>query len=131
MKGYHTNIEQETADNQDFRRVLYTGDYTQLVLMSLEPSQSIGLETHGNDQFFRFESGSGTVEIDGEEYSVRDGDCVIVPAGAKHNVTNASTVDALKLYTLYSPPHHMDGTVHKTKSEADASHEAFDGTATE
>lgn len=131
MRGYYANIEQMTADNEDFRRVLYTGDYTQLVLMSLEPSQSIGLETHGNDQFFRFEAGSGIVSIDDETYSVNDGDCVIVPAGAKHNVTNTSTVDKLKLYTLYSPPHHKDGTVQGTKAQAEASSESFEGVPTE
>lgn len=131
MKGYHANIEEETTANADFRRVLYTGAYTQLVLMSLKPKESIGMEVHGNDQFFRFESGQGKVVVDDNEYIVKDGDCVIVPAGAKHNVTNTSTVDDLKLYTIYSPPHHKDGTLHKTKAAADSSDEEFDGVASE
>lgn len=131
MNGYSTNIEQQTLENSVFRQVLYTGRYSQLVLMSLEPGQSIGLEMHGNDQFFRFEAGTGTVTIDGNEYNVADGDCVIVPAGAKHNVTNDSTSEALKLYTIYSPPHHRVGTVHKTKDEANSSDEEFDGTLSE
>lgn len=131
MKGYYINLEQETTANNAFRRVLYTGRYSQLVLMSLEPEQSIGFETHGNDQFFRFEAGNGIVTIDGNEYEVGDGDCVIVPAGAKHNVSNTSTEEALKLYTVYSPPHHMKATVHETKAQADDSQEEFDGTTTE
>lgn len=131
MKGYHANIEEQTLNNTDFRRVIYTGAYSQLVLMSLKPNESIGMEVHGNDQFFRFETGSGLVVVDGTEYKVADGDCVVVPAGAKHNVTNTSTVDELKLYTLYSPPHHADKTIHATKAQADASKEVFDGNPTE
>lgn len=131
MKGYHVNIEQQTLDNTGFRRVLYTGQYSQLVLMSLKPNESIGLEVHGNDQFFRFESGNGLVKIDDTEYKVSDGDCVVVPAGAKHNVTNTSSADDLKLYTIYSPPHHKDKTVHATKAKANASNEEFDGNPTE
>src|SRR5690606_23944422 len=112
MKGFFTNIEQATLDNNDFRRVLYTGKHAQLVLMSLAPNEEIGTEVHeDNDQFFRFEAGKGRVIIDDTTYEVGDGDAVIVPAGAKHNVVNLSATDNLKLYTLYSPPHHKDGIV--------------------
>lgn len=127
--GFYTTIEQDTIDNTDFRRVLYTGAYTQLVLMSLAPGEEIGLETHGNDQFFRFEAGEGRVLVGDADYAVADGDCVIVPAGATHNVINTSETDALKLYTLYSVPHHKDGTTHPTK--AAAREEEFDGITTE
>ncbi len=121
MKGFSANIEQETLDNDDFRRVLYTGSHAQLVLMSLPVGAEIGLEIHGeNDQFFRFEAGTGVVTIDGENHDVADGSAIIVPAGAEHNVVNTSDSEALKLYTLYSPAHHPDGTVHATKAEADA-----------
>ena len=132
MKGYVTAIEKETEKNTDFRRVLYTGTYSQLVLMSLKPGEEIGEETHGDvDQFFRFEAGEGTVIIDGVEHSVQNGDAVIVPAGARHNVVNASTRVHLKLYTIYSPPEHQDGVVRHTKQEAMASEEHFDGRTTE
>jgi len=132
MKGYVTAIEKETEKNTDFRRVLYTGTYSQLVLMSLKPGEEIGEETHGDvDQFFRFEAGEGTVIIDGVEHSVQNGDAVIVPAGARHNVVNASTRANLKLYTIYSPPEHQDGVVRHTKNEAMASEEHFDGRTTE
>ncbi len=131
MKGFFTPIETDTTDNTDFRRVLYTGNYTQLVLMSLKPGEEIGIETHGNDQFFRFESGSGAVAVDDMTYEVMDGDCVIVPAGAKHNVKNISESDDLKLYTLYSVPHHRDGTVHATKEVAESDDEEFDGKTSE
>jgi mannose-6-phosphate isomerase-like protein (cupin superfamily) len=132
MKGYVTAIEKETEKNTDFRRVLYTGTYSQLVLMSLKPGEEIGEETHGDvDQFFRFEAGEGTVIIDGVEHSVQNGDAVIVPAGARHNVVNASKRANLKLYTIYSPPEHQDGVVRHTKKEAMASEEHFDGRTTE
>lgn len=131
MKGFFGPIEDITTKNNSFRKVLYTGDYTQLVVMSLLPGESIGLETHGNDQFFRFESGSGEVAIDNETYTVQDGDCVLIPAGARHNVTNTSSNNELKLYTLYSPPHHADGTVHDTKEDAQNSNEEFDGVPSE
>lgn len=121
MQGFFSNIEEETLDNNDFRRVLYTGEHTQLVLMSLAPESEIGSEVHSeNDQFFRFESGEGRVMIDDNEYDVADGSAIIVPAGARHNVINTSDVESLKLYTLYSPAHHADGTVHTTKAQADA-----------
>ena len=132
MKGFNANIEQETLDNTDFRRVLYTGKNCQLVLMSLRPKEEIGLETHPeNDQFLRFEAGSGAVFIDGNRYQVGDGDAVIVPAGAEHNVVNLSDTEELKIYTIYSPPHHKDKIVHRTKEEAEADDEDFDGETTE
>ena len=132
MKGFNTNIERDTLDNTDFRRVLYTGKNSQLVLMSLRPKEEIGLETHPeNDQFLRFEGGSGAVFIDENRYEVTDGDAVIVPAGARHNVVNLSDTEPLKIYTIYSPPHHKDGTVHATKERAEIDDEEFDGATTE
>ncbi len=132
MKGFKSNIEKATLDNSDFRHVLYTGKYSQLVLMTLKPGEEIGEEVHKTvDQFFRFEKGQGTVSIDKTEYKVSDGDAVIVPAGAKHNVINTSKRATLKLYTIYSPPEHQDGTVRKTKSDALAKPEEFDGKTTE
>lgn len=131
-KGFTQNIEESTISNTDFRRVLYTGKHTQLVLMSLHPLEDIGLETHeDNDQFFRFEQGSGKVIINDTEYEVHDGDAVIVPAGARHNIINTSETDFLKLYTLYSPSHHKDGVVRATKQEAEADAPEFDGVTTE
>lgn len=121
MKGFSSNIEQDTVENTDFRRVLYTGKHTQLVLMSIPAGSEIGSEVHPeNDQFFRFEAGTGKVTIDDSEYEVADGSAIVVPAGARHNVVNTSDSEALQLYTLYSPAHHADGTVHTTKAEADA-----------
>ncbi|WXG45081.1 MAG: cupin domain-containing protein [Promethearchaeati archaeon SRVP18_Atabeyarchaeia-1] len=132
MKGYVAALESETRKNADFRRVLYTGKHSQLVLMSLKPGEEIGMETHSNvDQFFRFEGGEGKVIIDRVEHRVKDGDGVIVPAGAKHNVVNTSKQSELKLYTIYSPPEHQDKVVRHTKSEAAAKPEKFDGKTTE
>ena len=132
MKGFKSNIEKDTVSNSDFRRVLYTGKYSQLVLMSLGPNEEIGEEVHRTvDQFFRFEKGEGLVSIDGVKQKVVDGDAVIVPAGARHNVMNTSKATELKLYTIYSPPEHQDGTVRKTKAEALAKPEEFDGKTTE
>jgi mannose-6-phosphate isomerase-like protein (cupin superfamily) len=132
MKGYVTPIEKETGKNTDFRRVLYTGKHSQLVLMSLKPGEEIGEETHSDvDQFFRFEKGEGKVIIDGVENRVKDGDAVIVPSGARHNVVNTSKKSELKLYTIYSPPEHQDKVVRHTKAEALASEEHFDGRTTE
>ena len=112
--------------------MLYTGEHSQLVLMSLAPREEIGAEVHGeNDQFLRFEAGRGRVEIDGNKYTVKDGDAVIVPAGAKHNVVNTSRTEELKLYTIYSPPHHKDQIVRTTKQDAEARDEEFDGKTTE
>lgn len=132
MKGYITSLEEATRKNDDFRRVLYTGKYSQLVLMSIRAMEQIGEETHDDvDQFFRFEEGQGKVIIDGKEHSIKDGDGVIIPAGAKHNVVNTSKTESLKLYTIYSPPEHQDGVVRHTKKEALASKEHFDGKTTE
>jgi mannose-6-phosphate isomerase-like protein (cupin superfamily) len=120
MKFYQDNIEEETLENEDFRRVLFTGDHSQLVVMAIGPGEEIGQEVHDAvDQFFRFEAGEGKVIIDGDEFEVGDGDAVIVPAGAEHNIINISLSEKLKLYTIYSPANHPDGTVHKTKAEAD------------
>ncbi|MCX6791774.1 MAG: cupin domain-containing protein [Candidatus Gottesmanbacteria bacterium] len=119
MIGYKGTIEEETLKNTYFRHVLYTAPHSQLVLMALAPSEEIGMEVHPeNDQFFRFESGEGKVVIAGVEYAVKDGDAAVVPAGTQHNVVNTSLVNSLKLYTIYSPAHHPDGTIHKTKAEA-------------
>ena len=132
LKGYVVVIEKETKKNTDFRRVLYTGKHSQLVLMNIKPSEEIGEETHEDvDQFFRFEEGEGKVIIDGVEHPVRDGNGVIVPAGARHNVINTSKLVNLKLYTIYSPPEHQDGVVRHTKKEAMASEEHFNGRTTE
>lgn len=131
-KGYKDNIEKLTTDNTDFRHVLYTGEHCQLVLMALQPGEEIGAEVHAdNDQFFRFESGTGKVIINDTEYTVADGDAVIVPAGAHHNVINTSTTDVLKLYTIYSPAHHKDGVMRATKAMAEADGPEFDGVTTE
>lgn len=132
MKGFKTNIEKETLGNNNFRQVLYTSKYSQLVLMSLAPSEEIGTEVHSdNDQFFRFESGIGKVIIDGNEYEVADGMAIVVPAGANHNVINISGAEALKLYTIYSPAHHRDGIARATKTEAEADSPEFDGKTSE
>ena len=132
MKGFKSNIEKDTLSNSNFRRVLYTGKYSQLVLMNLKPNEEIGEEVHKTvDQFFRFEKGEGIVSIDCVKQKVADGDAVVVPAGAKHNVINTSKTKELKLYTIYSPPEHQDGTMRKTKAEALAKPEEFDGKTTE
>lgn len=132
MKGFKSNIEKDTLKNKNFRKVLYTSKHSQLVVMSLKPKEEIGAETHPeNDQFIRFEGGRGRVEIDGNKYSVKDGDAVIIPAGAKHNVINTSASEPLSLYTIYAPPHHKDQIVRKTKEEAEANDKEFDGKTTE
>ena len=132
MKGFSAPIERQTLKNRDFRRVLYTGKHSQLVLMSLKPGEEIGMEVHRHiDQFFRFEKGQGKVFIDRKVYKVKDGDCAIVPAGAMHNVVNTSKKSPLQLYTIYSPPEHIDKTVRKTKADALARPEEFDGKTTE
>lgn len=118
MAGYFGHIEKDTLENTFFRKVLFTAPHSQLVLMCLKPGEEIGVETHTeNDQFFRFEQGQGKVVIGGEEFLVTDGDVSIVPAGSEHNVINVGDTE-LKLYTIYSPAHHPDGTIHKTKEEA-------------
>jgi len=132
MKGFTTNIEAAVRTNTNYRKVLYTGKHSQLVLMSLRPSEELGMEVHpNNDQFFRFEMGQGKCIIGGHEYLVKDGDVVIVPSGANHNVINVSGSEELKLYTLYSPPHHRDGIVRATKAEAEKDAPEFDGVTTE
>ena len=129
-KGYKDNIESLTTENSNFRKVLYTGAHCQLVLMSLNANEEIGMEVHpDNDQFFRFEAGEGKVIINETEYEVKDGDAVIVPSGANHNVIAGEK--GLKLYTIYSPAHHKDGIVRETKAIAEASEEEFDGITTE
>ena len=131
-KGFVTAIETETRKNTDFRRVLYTGKYSQLVLMCLKPKEEIGMETHDDvDQFFRFEAGEGKVIIDGVSHVVKDGSAVVIPSGAKHNVVNTSAKLELKLYTIYSPPEHEDKIVRKTKAEAEAKEEHYNGKPTE
>jgi len=132
MKGFKADIENLTIQNSSFRKVLYTGKNTQLVLMNLKPGEEIGTETHVDvDQFFRFESGTGKVIIDDTNYEISDGDAVIVPAGARHNVINTSNTDDLKLYTLYSPPEHIDQIERATKEDAEQNPEHFDGNTTE
>ena len=129
-KGYKENIEKLTLENDNFRKVLYTGEHCQLVLMSLLPNEEIGSEIHEeNDQFFRFEEGEGRVVINETEYNVVDGDAVIVPSGARHNVIAGEK--GLKLYTIYSPAHHKDGIIRKTKEEAESNEAEFDGITTE
>ncbi|HEY7713895.1 MAG TPA: cupin domain-containing protein [Candidatus Binatia bacterium] len=131
MKGYVTDIESDTVKNTDFRRVLYTGKNTQLVLMSLRPEEEIGEETHTLDQFIRVEAGRGVAILDGVKHEISDGAAVVIPAGTKHNVVNESATEDLKLYTLYSPPEHRDGTIQQTKADALAHEEHFDGRTTE
>lgn len=131
MKGYVTNIEEDTLGNKDFRRVLYTAKNTQLVLMSLRPKEEIGEEIHTLDQFIRVEAGHGVAILDGVEHRLSDGLAVVIPAGTKHNVINDSPDEEMKLYTLYSPPEHRDGTIHRTREDALAQEEHFDGKTTE
>jgi mannose-6-phosphate isomerase-like protein (cupin superfamily) len=132
MKGYAVELESETKKNSYFRRVLYTAKNSQLVLMSLKPGEEIGEEVHHDrDQFFRFEAGEGKVVIDHVEHKVKDGTAVVVPAGALHNVINTSKKADLRLYTIYSPPEHIDGVVRKTKADALAQPEEYDGKTSE
>ena len=132
MKGFNDNIEKATLENNNFRKVLYTAKHSQLVLMSLLPNEEIGMEVHkDNDQFFRFEKGQGKCIIDGNEYQVADGSCIIVPSGAQHNIINTSNSESLKLYTIYSPANHQDGIIRSTKREAEENKEEFDGKTTE
>lgn len=131
MKGFVEDIEKLTEENDDFRRVLYTGHNLQLVLMAIPPGEEIGEEVHEDrDQFFRIEAGEGEIWIDGVPNRVKADDGVVVPQGARHNVV-ATGSQPLKLYTIYGPPEHVEGTVHPTKAEADAAHEHFDGRTTE
>ena len=131
MKGFKGNIETETLNNDNFRKVLYTGRHLQVVLMSLKPGEEIGSETHpDNDQFFRFESGTGKCVIDENTYPVTEGDAVLVPAGAEHNVINTGDA-ALKMYSIYGPPNHQDKTLRATREDAEQRDEKFDGITTE
>lgn len=124
MKGYTGNLAQEALENEDFRRVLYTDERIQLVVMCLNPNEDIGEEVHQLDQFIRVEEGEGKTIIDGEEHPLTDGSVVIIPAGTMHNILNTSRDETMKLSTLYAPPNHAPGTVHKTKAEAEADEEA-------
>lgn len=132
MTGFVDDIEEKTENNTNFRQVLFTGKYAQLVVMNLKPSEEIGMEVHPNvDQFFRFEKGEGKCVIDGNEYPLTDGVAAVVPAGANHNIINTSETEELKLYTIYSPAHHKDGIVRATKQEAESNGAEFDGKTTE
>jgi mannose-6-phosphate isomerase-like protein (cupin superfamily) len=131
FKGFVTNIEKDTVENSNFRKVLYTGKNSQLVLMSLKPGEDIGEEIHKDtDQFFRIDSGVGKVVINGTEQDIKNGSAIVIPQGAKHNIINTGK-EALKLYSIYSPPHHRFDIVHKTKEEAETDKEHFDGKTSE
>ena len=130
MKGFVQDIENLAVKNADFRRVLYTAKHCQLVLMALKPHEDIGAEVHTLDQFFRVEEGTGEAVLDGVRTPIRGGFAVVVPAGTNHNIINTGSAP-LKLYTLYAPPNHRDGVVHRTRAEAEADHEHFDGKTTE
>lgn len=120
MQGFVENIEELTLSNTNFRNVIYTGQHAQLVLMSLLPNEDIGMEVHEiTDQFLRIEKGEGKVILNGEERLIKDGCAILVPAGTQHNIINTSSITPMKLYTVYSPPHHKDGTIHKTKQDAE------------
>ena len=131
MNGYVINIEKAAGDNENFRKVLYTAKNSQLVLMSLKPGEEIGEETHNLDQFIRCETGKGKAILNAIEYAIEDGSSVVIPSGVKHNIINALESGEMKLYTLYSPPNHRDGVIHKTKVEAEVDDEHFDGKTTE
>ena len=122
MSGFYTNIEEDVKKNEFFRKVIFTGHKSQLVLMTLKPNEEIGMEVHNeNDQFFRFEEGNGKVIIGTEEFTVGPDDVVVIPSGENHNIVNTSNSEYLKMYTIYSPAHHPEGTIHKTKKEAEES----------
>ncbi|MFA6422375.1 MAG: cupin domain-containing protein [Candidatus Buchananbacteria bacterium] len=131
MKGYVTNIEEDTIENDDFRKVLYTAPNSQLVLMSLNPGEDIGEEIHDLDQFIRIEDGEGKAVLNGMEYDIKDDFAIVIPKGMTHNIINTSDLKKLKLYTIYSPPNHKDGTIHVTKEQAESEEEQFDGKTTE
>lgn len=130
MKGFVQNIEDIAVENDAFRRVLYTAKNCQLVVMALKPKEEIGMEIHPLDQFFRVEEGTGEAVLDGVRTAISVGFAVLVPAGTNHNIINTGSVP-LKLYTLYAPPNHRDGVVHRTRDEAEADNEHFDGKTTE
>ncbi|CAN5734898.1 cupin domain-containing protein [soil metagenome] len=123
MKGFVTDIEAETLENSNFRKVLYTAQYMQLVLMSVPVGEDIGEETHGQDQFIRIEQGEGKAVLDDVEHAIADGSAIVVPAGTKHNFINTGD-DDLKLYTIYATPHHTDGIIQKTKADAEKDEES-------
>lgn len=132
MNGFIANIEKSTLANKNFRKVLYTSKYSQLVLMNLKPNEEIGMEVHSkNDQFIRFEKGQGECIIDDHKYEVGEDMAVVIPAGAQHNIINTSDTEELKLYTIYSPAHHKDGIVRATKKEAEENEAEFNGITTE
>ncbi|MDD1752330.1 MAG: cupin domain-containing protein [Methanotrichaceae archaeon] len=119
MEGYVSNIEKKSLENKYFREVLFTGPHSQLVVMSIAPGGDIGMETHKEvDQFFRVEAGIGLAILNGKEYDLENGSAVVIPAGTKHNIINRSKSEPLKVYTIYSPPNHPPGTIHKDKAEA-------------
>jgi mannose-6-phosphate isomerase-like protein (cupin superfamily) len=130
MRGFIQDIEIVTNKNDEFRRVLYTAKNCQLVLMALKPGEEIGAEVHKLDQFFRVEVGSGEAVLDGVRTPIRAGYALLVPAGANHNIINTGSVP-MKLYTIYSPPNHRDGVVHRTRADAEKDNEHFDGKTTE
>lgn len=130
MKGYVGDIEKETLDNNNFRKVLYTASYMQLVVMSIPAGEDIGEEIHGQDQFIRVEAGEARAVLDGVEHALRDDGVTVIPAGTKHNIINTGD-EPLKLYSIYATPHHEDGTVHATKADAEHDHEEFLGDTTE
>ena len=119
MKGFVTNIEEESLKNDFFRKVLFTASHSQLVVMSLKPGEEIGMEVHEVDQFIRIEKGTGQSILDGEKSELKDSSAVVIPAGTNHNIINTGS-EPMKIYTIYSPPQHPDGTIHKTKEEAEA-----------
>lgn len=130
MKGFISDINSDTNKNQSFRRVLYTSDELQLTLMSIDPGEDIGEETHDSDQFFRVERGYGEVWIDGKVTKIKGGSGIIIPSGAKHNILNTGDIP-LKMYSLYAPPMHLDKAVHRTKEDSEDSDESWDGETTE
>jgi mannose-6-phosphate isomerase-like protein (cupin superfamily) len=132
MQGYVANIEKETEENENFRKVLYTAKFSQLVVMALKPGEEIGSEVHKLDQFIRIEKGTGKAVLDDVEHEIMNGSAIVVPAGTKHNFINTSETEPMKLYTIYSPPEHLDGTIHATKADAMAdTTDEFDGKTTE
>lgn len=132
MPGYLTNIEKDSLENKNFRKVLYTAKYSQLVLMSLRPGEEIGEEVHRLDQFIRIEAGEGLAVLDGVKHKISDGSAVVIPAGTRHNIINSSRNAEMKIYTVYSPPEHRDQVTHKTKKEAMSDeNDHFDGKTSE
>ena len=131
MRGYVANIEKAAEENNNFRKVLYTARYSQLVVMSLKPGEEIGEEVHDLDQFFRIEQGEGKAILDGIDHPLADCSAIVVPSGTRHNIINISSGQAMKLYTIYSPPNHREGVVHAAKDNAMADNESFDGKTTE